>query len=726
MKLDQTVHANKVSIALGDILPGRIFNILSISLLAILYLLLSVRYPVWNFDDISFIIKFGDLEFWAGLKQIFLGLDLPSEYRNYSFVRCFQFVLLGFLGHNPLPFYIVMTITHLASAIYIYILISQLSITRAGLNIDAFGCALIWTFSPFSICHTFHHFSYILLPFFFFLVYIYLVEKRLGDAVNSNQIWPSSVLVFILCLSGEGILLPLIAYLSIKIYQKSDAKFAGFHLLSVITTILAHYFLLRSFNNYSAEKMRFEVLFDFNALMINSSYFAESIKSAFMQGFQLTAVSYEPYYPLLKSYSFAWNDVSKQFVCLSVFLLILIIAPVFRALIVTSYYSKNRRSFEIVNMFLRIRNGLSNDRIRPNGLLVLLIMLLSFWSLYFGMSFAGAKLYGHPFALQIRYGYVILPTTLLVVFLAWRHLSSLAGQGVIRATSWIIPCLVCMSWLAYEINVAPLNAEQDKKIISILNDAAEDGVRVVSIAQNGFHEDGFFNKYPAFGITNPFVRWGDSPFQQNWTVSGYLGRFLGLRLELRPYIDWDSENVIFWSIGTRPELVNKSQFMLVGSKSLGSEPVSFPKNDLYVKRFYSDTYVDEHRAELISMPIRFDNGLELVRLTKTGLTPRLVFIWNGTKSQDVVFVHFLDKDGKMINQREYAYEDASEPFGGGELTANNNRIYVLPVQPEIWDRTSSVAIGLYQVAMLSRPQIYRKVLNGYSDGEGYRLRITVD
>jgi len=92
-------------------------------------------------------------------------------------------------------------------------------------------------------------------------------------------------------------------------------------------------------------------------------------------------------------------------------------------------------------------------------------------------------------------------------------------------------------------------------------------------------------------------------------------------------------------------------------------------------------------AELINTPIRFENGLELVHLIKIGLNPRLVFIWNGTKSDDLVFVHFLDRDGKMISQGDYAYEDAAELPGGSELTANN-RIYVLPVQLESWARVS--------------------------------------
>lgn len=695
-----------------------------IALFAVVYIYFSIRHPVWNFDDISFVIKFDGAEFLTGLKQIFLGLDLPNEYRTYSFSRCFQFIIFYLLGNNPLPFYMIMAITHLGSALLIYRLISRLSTPTIGLNVEAFGCALIWTFSPFSLSNTFHHFSYILFPFFLFLAYVCLIEKRLSFSINLKEVWPSSVLVFIICLSGEAILPPVITYLFIRIYQKRDAKYAGLHLLIVLATLVSHYLLLSIFNNYSGGTSRFDVRFtDFDALTKNLSYFFESVKSAFLQGFQLTAVSYEPYYPLLKSYSFAWSEVSQQFVYVSIFLLALILAPLipFEALVDSSEY---RRGFWITNTFRRTREILSSDGIGVKGLLALIIMLLSLWSLYFGMSFAGAKLYGHPFALQVRYGYVVLPATLVVVFLMWRNLSSLGGQGLMRATSWIIPCLVCVSWLAYEINVAPLNAEQDKKIISTLNDAAKNGVRVISIVQNGFYQDDFFNKYPAFGITNPFVRWGDSPFQQNWTVSEYL-KHLGLRLESRPYIDWDSENVLFWGIGSQPTLVNKSQLMLIGSKSIGQEPVSFPRNDLYVERFQSSGYVTETRTELLITPIRFDNGSELIRLTKNGVDPRLVFIWSGTKSQDQVFVHLLDKNGKMISQGDYAYENATELPGRNGLTTTN-RIYVWPVQRETWDRVSSVAIGIYKVASLSKPQIFRKVLNGHSDWEGHRLLIDVN
>lgn len=685
-------------------LYGRFKN-LSFLLLAILYLFFSVRYPVWNFDDISFVNKFLYKD-WGTLKQIFLGIDLPTEYRTYSFSRCLQFVLLKVFGDQPLPFYFIMAVTHLATAFLIYKILVQLSSYGANFESEALGCAFIWIFSPFSICRTFHHFSYILFPFFLLLLYIFLVEKGFNGANTSCKKYFSGGLLFVLCLSGEAILPALICYLLIKIYQQRDAKFAGLSLLAIFATLLVHYTLLNSFNDYSARRvMRFSAgSTDYSAVLLSLSYFGHSIVSALAQGFQLTAISYEPYYASLKSYSFAWSEASQGFIYASIALSTLILIATMPQKSATSISSPASLNRQINNKIL----------------VAIVTIVLSLWSLYFAMSLAGSSLYGRPFSLQIRYGYVVLPVTFIAISLLWRRLPPFLGLNLFRPIPLVIPIVISLCWLAYQMNVAPLNAVQDRKITATLNDAFNDGVRVISIEQDGFkHDDVFFNKYPQFGITNPFIRWGDSPFQQNWTVSEYLRHF-GLRLESRTYIDWNSENVLFWSIGSQPTLVNKSQVMLIGSKSLAQEPKNFPRNDLYAERIRPGDHVVKNRVELLISPVKFENGLELIRLTKIGLNPNLIFIWSGKESNDQVFVHLLGKDGKMISQGDYVYQNTAE-LPEGSYSANNNRIYVLPVQREIWDRVTTVALGVYQVATPSQPQVFRKTLNGLSDWEGHRL-----
>ena len=129
---------------------------LSLVLFATIYLFFSVRYPQFNFDDLAINDTYAQDGFTSSLTTLFFGLDVPSEYRTYSFSRCLQFVLLKAFGENPFPFYLFMAATHLASAYLIFKLVSRLYLRSRR---DALGCALIWTFSPFSICHTFHHFT---------------------------------------------------------------------------------------------------------------------------------------------------------------------------------------------------------------------------------------------------------------------------------------------------------------------------------------------------------------------------------------------------------------------------------------------------------------------------------------------------------------------------------------------------------------------------------------
>ena len=697
--------------------PVRV-NLLPILFLAIAYFFLVTRYPVWNFDDL-YLLKFKNLE-WTQLKDVFLALDLPNEYRTYSFSRCLQVVLLKIFGDNPFPFYAIMAVTHLASGILIYSLVKRLKHSGIHAAFEGFGCAIIWVFSPFSICRTFHHYAYILLPFLFLVAYIYSFENGLIDSKVARRKPIAWVLLVLLCLSGEAILPAFFVYLTINILKKRDPWSAGLHIISTIAIIAWHYSILNSYNHYSSRDARFSMMIgDPGTLVSNILYFSNSVKSALAQGLQLTTIGYEPYFPLFKSYSFAWKHSSYQFYLSTLVFLIVGFAAI---LPVDSLFKIVRQDKpEWTTWISRLfRRDVALSRVGSNELLFVLALILSLWSLYFGMCLSGAKLYGMPFAIQVRYGYVILPTALIFTFMLWRHLANIIGIRGLRIISWAIPCIVRISWLAHEINVAPLNSKQDQEIISLLNEASHSAIRVVSLEHNSYNQDDeFFAKYRTFGITNPFIRWGDSPFQQDWTTGIYLGSSK-LKLETRPYFDWDSKRVMFFQNGSCPTLVPKNQFMLIGSKSDGVKLTKFPTDDIYSITFHAGNNVNENHVEFLQEPSWFENGAELIRVTnaaKKGLNPRLVFVWNNVKSDDSVFVHLLDKNGDVIGLVDYRFEDSTEVSEGDEIS--KTRLYMLNLPRKIWQNVSAIGVGFY--ASSNAPQTCRKILNGNSDWGGYRL-----
>ena len=152
-------------------------------------------------------------------------------------------------GNTPFVFHALMSITHLASGLLVYLIFKGFTNTPSLFSPEGFGCSIIWIFSPFSIVGTFHHFSYLLLLFFALVAYIYIIELRAKNNAFMKDALISILLVAI-CLSGESTLPALLGYQAVKLYNRPCSTFFGLQIVIAASTLVLHYVALEYFNQY--------------------------------------------------------------------------------------------------------------------------------------------------------------------------------------------------------------------------------------------------------------------------------------------------------------------------------------------------------------------------------------------------------------------------------------------------------------------------------------------
>ena len=225
---------------------------IAIAALVILYLLLVNQHPITNFDDTSLNQRFaGQLasDLWKAASGIFLAIDMPNEYRTYSLARLLHLFLYRIVGPEPLPYFILMSSVWTASAGLIYFIIRDLGGEGRKLSAVGLGAAAIWLFSPFSICRTFHHFSYTILPALLLLVYVRLWQT------NSLRMYYAVPLLIGMALSGETVIPA--ALVAIILLEWRRPKIAIAHAGTIILALAGHLALLSYVNGYNFQKAAF-------------------------------------------------------------------------------------------------------------------------------------------------------------------------------------------------------------------------------------------------------------------------------------------------------------------------------------------------------------------------------------------------------------------------------------------------------------------------------------
>lgn len=649
-----------------------------LAIVGLVYFYLSTRYAIWNFDDLAFygLTQHGrtpDLGFY------FLGKDLPNEYRTYSLARVLQLQLMAWSGSSPYPLFAFMALIHLGSAALIYGIVRRHVPPVQGISSDALACALIWLFSPFSIAGTFHHFSYLLLPFFFLFAYILLTEH---GAQFGKKVWYHVALIAALvgaCLTGETVIAPLLAFIVIKLFQGKRWRVAAAHGLTVVAVLVVHYLMLKAQRPQGVSGQRFKVSVpDFDAALASFQQFGASVGSAILQGLQITTISFEPYYPGLPVHSFAWQHLSAGFFAIFVVVLGLV-------------YASLRGSRPVASAASGA--GPLVQPPRATFVLAVVVVVAASWSLYVFMMLAGARLYSSTFSLQIRYGYAVLPLSAIALYLIVRKLP-MVGRLRLCDVAWVLPLAAVFFWLGAQFIANSTGGKQTRRTIEQLRAAKAAGVLIVSDVEQKWAGTTAVRQ---FGLMNPFVRWGDTPLQQDWTTANYLYAFLGMEIGRAPFIRWDDRYALQVQPGERPILLPLTgKFAQLKSRAPGPELQDYPLNDLEMSIGEIGDAVIRDQQELLDTPRNIGPELRLQKVIKAappGASTKFVFVWSDAKAADKVYIHFFDGSGTMVHQADHPFQSSLRL--NPEATHEVFRIRVVEIAPDAAKQITRIAVGAY-------------------------------
>jgi hypothetical protein len=149
-------------------------------LLLVFGLLLIVAYlanSVVIYDDLYLPAHFSALVSANGRLHaawmIFTGADLSREYRTYGLSRLLQFALWNLVGAKSFIYPLIIATSQLATA---FVLSSVLRRARVP-EPASLLVAGIWLISPFSLTWTFHHYSYLILPFQLLVLTLFTFQR---------------------------------------------------------------------------------------------------------------------------------------------------------------------------------------------------------------------------------------------------------------------------------------------------------------------------------------------------------------------------------------------------------------------------------------------------------------------------------------------------------------------------------------------------------------------
>lgn len=242
------------------------------------------------YDDIAFPASFSQLVdnigWYKSLIKIFV-LDLPNEYRTYGLSRVIQFILWSMGGSTVIVYTIIISLSQLATALALYMLLVSLKIER----IIALSMGLMWLLSPFIWTSCFHHYAYLILPAQITIIGSYF----LVTIVNLNKLAVLAILLgMTIALTGEMhlIAVPFILIAIALATNKRPVLHASFlTIISILLTVIAHYLTWKTFTANSIQHQRFVFNFSHDANLWTSKFLIaiRSISRSFQE--QVSAIA---------------------------------------------------------------------------------------------------------------------------------------------------------------------------------------------------------------------------------------------------------------------------------------------------------------------------------------------------------------------------------------------------------------------------------------------------
>lgn len=556
-------------------------------------------------DDTSFVHQFEMSNgFWKTVYKLLFNLDLASkgEMRTYGISKVIQFLLYHIARDKAWIYQFVITCTHLLSGIIVYKILKRLKveILPSALAVIAF------TLNPFCHVQTFHHWSYLMLPLYFVLFYIY-IELGINqmDSIETKKYTLkrhllSLIIILFTVFTGEYTLAMLACaicffgiYNIVKKNRKLTFRYLG-HLLLECTLALSWFALWK--NVLSENEVGRFVIQKPNLGLFKM--FTASIISNFKRFLFIS-----------ESNKLDMGQDSVFSVCIALLVILVIGVTV----IITYICFKDKIS--------------ENNRISRKTSILIICFAFSSLSVYVVLNiFCYAGMSYHYF-----YSIFSLFTVAFVIVLCTLFNNK-------KTISAIIICLLLIFtgynvvWYGY---LKPTTAQVDKKIISQLEAAAKDGKKTLVVLMKD-------TVYGEVLLDSKCYR-PLSTFSSGWTSQKYLN----------PIFD----DVVYINYNTQITTNGNNTITLKGEKvihgsSYATDNLTFNKEDIFficndsdtgARTYYSDIddYLNKENLKIYSANKNYNKNYALV------FSPPILYIDVGDKNME----------NKLIKDKAFSEEN---------------------------------------------------------------------
>ena len=631
---------------------------------AIIMSLISARFALLpNWDDIWFnsrvfynADKYG---FWSGMLKFFLNKDTPTELRTYGLSKVLQYMICYFTGGSARVYMFLIPFLQISSSIFVYRLLRKIE-TSQTLCITLTG---VWMFSTtVQRIRIFHYFSYLFIPFVFWLVYanieinsIKKAKEDSGWSLPKSQMIFEVVLIALMVFTGESLLafeslFFIICYFVCKKnnYKKLQNRYL-IHLLLQITFVLLAVLIYKFF---ALKLDRFHT-YDFN-FFESVQIFVSSLKQAFCQYFWIPSnvPNYKGFWHILRI-----DQIPIGGLIIGIFLLLPFVALLYIS-----------ASFENISK--------SSSKISLKNACLYLVFLFSLFVVYLFMCFA------YKWTLHYHYFETIFPLSLLLILLILAQIMSKRFIVFLCSIIIIINATYSVVWYGEMVRK---QYRRDVSSLEKLDNAIKRDIKSVVV----------FNMFPCSGnpafwpvIRSPFLYDADSPFAE------------GLPFIQLIYSRYPGVEVYYISPGHQTIVKNKDgTASIISCNNQDEIAIIDAKTALFVGRTDLNYYAPEYGKEFVD----FFNGMDEFEQSCSYFGIRVYSLRKG----------YIDYINELLYKNPVIQIDAGNVTGsvGGFLT---DKSYNGQVDPQ-----TNISYGYLNGARIYAPSVDARLSNIHGDNFSY-------
>lgn len=410
-----------------------------------------------------------------------------GDFRTYGISRLIHTIIQLAFGDKASVYQFIIVASHILSGIIVYKILEKMIGTN---NRAVYFAVAAYILSPFARVQSFHHWSYLMLPMYFLLLYINFELKTVLEIKQDNilSIFRGVFFIWLVVFTGEYTLVVLaftlllfITYGIIK-NKKHIIKKYIIHLFLEVTLFLGWYYIYKHFIDRSTTS-RFS---------IGEPIWLVGIKDFIISGVMATRHFLYMNNPYQQIFPSELNiNIFKSFSSVIAILVILVIV-----------------TFLLLFMYITRKKIIYKQDIKiPSGIVLSVILFsLSSMGIYFGMN-----IFSHVGIHPIRYYYVPLTLIAVSVMLVINNIFKNKILLILSSTVLVIFILYNVVWYSCFL---PDNKKINNEVEEHIHKAVDMGKTSIVLFNGGYPHGEIMIERHGYRA--------DSAFETAWTVDCYL------------------------------------------------------------------------------------------------------------------------------------------------------------------------------------------------------------